>query len=393
MINYYIKNYYGYYILFFLLLILSLCKTLKPNKEDKFYKIFAVISSLFIIFRFDVEFDYVWYWIVGDNRFKDYWFYDYGFNASERFFKFLYLIVRFFDSPKLFFIITGFIFSIIFFTKVKKYSKNIFLALSFYFYLNTIYITFLIGFIRQGIAIIFSVFIIEKLLKKEYKRFVLLTFLNAIFVHKSALICLMLLPIKIFESKKNFIKCYYGIIITLAIKMEWIVKNIEFLKKYTYFFKKQETFNDLGIKVISILFLLFIGILLLKINFKIKLNQEEIFFYNIVLMGFLFYFISYKLVGGHVPLRISLYFLFYFPIYFSNYFLKIKHSNILSLYLIVLLFIFGNYRTFKYSLRERENSEERVSKQFKLMFFKDYKNLNGKYIPMNKKVDYEIRDK
>ena len=85
MINYYIKNYYGYYILFFLLLILSLCKTLKPNKEDKYYKIFAVISSLFIIFRFDVEFDYVWYWIVGDNRFKDYWFYDYGFNASERF--------------------------------------------------------------------------------------------------------------------------------------------------------------------------------------------------------------------------------------------------------------------------------------------------------------------
>lgn len=103
MINYYIKNYYGYYILFFLLLILSLYKTLKPNKEDKYYKIFAVISSLFIIFRFDVEFDYVWYWIVGDNRFKDYWFYDYGFNASERFFKFLYLIVRFFDSPKLFY--------------------------------------------------------------------------------------------------------------------------------------------------------------------------------------------------------------------------------------------------------------------------------------------------
>lgn len=110
---------------------------------------------------------------------------------------------------------------------------------------------------------------------------------------------------------------------------------------------------------------------------------------NIVFTGFLLYFIFLKLIGGHVPLRVGLYFLLYFPILISNYINRLKYKKIISLFFIIGLFFFGNYRLIKYSNIEMEI--ERVSKQFRLMFFLDYEDLNGKYLPVRGKVEYQIK--
>lgn len=268
MFKYYLGNYYGYYLLFLLLLIFSIFALIFPWKENKYYKIFSIISSFFIIFRFDVEFDYVWYWIVGDNRFKGYYYYNYAYNKLELFFKFLYSITRVLDTPKVFFMITGFIFSIIFFKSLKKYSKNIFLSLSFYFYLNPIYLTFFIGFIRQGLAIIFSFYLFEKLNNKNYKYYIFFTILNSYFVHKSALICLLFIFLKFFNNKQNIMNIFYLTIIFLSLSIDKIIFKIPFFSKYKYYLKEYPIGNNLGKNIFIILFLLFLLILFLNFIFK-----------------------------------------------------------------------------------------------------------------------------
>lgn len=191
MLNYYLKNYYGYYILFWILLLVGILGTINRKKQKKYYLIFSIISSFFIMFRFDTEFDYTWYWIIGDNRFEQYWFYQLAYKGIEMFFKIIYMITRFFENPKIFFILTGLLFSIIFFKCLKKYSNNIFLSLSFYIYLYSIYIAFFIGFIRQGLAVALSFYLFEKINKGKYLTYFCGTVVIAIFIHKSAIICLI----------------------------------------------------------------------------------------------------------------------------------------------------------------------------------------------------------
>lgn len=390
MFKFYLENYYGYYILFLFLLTFSILTLFFPYKENKFYKIFCILSSFFIIFRFDVEFDYVWYWIVGDNRFKEYYFYNYAYNRIDLFFKILYSITRVLNNPKVFFIITGIIFSIIFFKELRKYTKNKFIALSFYFYLNTVYLTFLIGFIRQGLAIIFSFYLFEKLNKKNYVLYIFFTILNSLFIHKSAVICIIFIFLKIFDKNQKIINLFYLIIIFLAFSVKKVINNFPFLHEYRGYLKRGIIQNDLGKKILIILFIIFLIILLVNLFFKIKPNEEEKFLINIIFTGFVLYFIFLKLIGGHIPLRIGSYFLFYYPIFISAYINKLRYKKVISLFFIITLFSFGNYKLIKESIREIET--ERVSRQFKLMFFLDYDDLNGKYIPKRGKVEYQIKN-
>ena len=143
-------------------------------------------------------------------------------------------------------------------------------------------------------------------------------------------------------------------------------------------------------KTIMVLGILFLSILIL--DFKSK--KKDFFVRDILEVGFILYFILLKIKGGHIPQRISIYFLIYFPIYFSDYIDKFKRRKEISVALIVLLFVYGNYQLFKASAVARNiNNKSRVSGQFKLQFFNDYKDLNGKYIPYtDQEIEYEILD-
>lgn len=390
MLSYYLKNYYGYYILFWMLLILGILGIINRKKQKKYYIIFSLISSFFIIFRFDTEFDYIWYWIIGDNRFKQYWFYQQTYTGIEIFFKIIYSTSRFFESPKFFFISTGLLFSVIFFKSLRRYSNNIFLSLSFYIYLYAIYIAFLIGFIRQGLAIVLSFYLFEKINEKKYLTYFYGIILITIFIHKSAIICLIFIFLKFMEKKRNVIRIFYILLIFVSFRIEWLVNKIGILRKYNFYFNSTTKLENLGIKTITALGFLFLAILVL--DFKSK--KKDFFLSDILKVGFILYFILIKIKGGHIPQRISIYFLIYFPIYFSSYIYKFKQRKEISIALIVLLFAYGNYQLFKSSISAKKNdNKSRVSGQFKLQFFNDYKDLNGKYIPYtDQEVEYEISD-
>lgn len=390
MLSYYLKNYYGYYILFWLLLILGILGIINRKKQKKYYIAFSIVSSFFIVFRFDTEFDYIWYWIIGDNRFEQYWFYQQTYIGIEIFFKVIYSVARFLENPKSFFILTGMLFSIIFFKSLRKYSNNIFLSLSFYIYLYAIYIAFLIGFIRQGLAIVLSFYLFKKINEKKYLTYFYGVILITIFIHKSAIICLIFIFLKFMEKKRNVIRIFYILLIFVSFRIEWLVNKIGILRKYNFYFNSTTKLENLGIKTITALGFLFLAILVL--DFKSK--KKDFFLSDILKVGFILYFTLIKIKGGHIPQRISIYFLIYFPIYFSSYIYKFKQRKEISIALIVLLFAYGNYQLFKSSISAKKNdNKSRVSGQFKLQFFNDYKDLNGKYIPYtDQEVEYEISD-
>lgn len=376
MLKNYIFNYYGYYILFFILLICSIF-----NKK-KLYLFFSWICSFFIIFRFDTSYDYVWYWIIGDNRFKEYWFYEAGYRNLELFYKFLYKIVRFLNNPKFFFILTGTIFSMIFFREIKRNNKNIFLSLNIYIYIY--YIGFLIGFIRQGLAVVISMFLLKKLEEKKYIYFILGIILNALLIHKSSIICLVFFVIKIFKDKKINLNILYTIFIILFINLEIILTNVTFFNKYILYIKKHNM-ETLSKKIILGLFILFLIAEIINKNYKIKRDLYG----ELSIVGFILYFLSFKFYGGHLPQRISIYFLIYFPIYFSNSVINLKYYKVINLILMIIFYSYGNFSIFRDS---KLPIIERSSSQFRLQFFNDYEDLNGKYIP-GYKVDYKIKNK
>lgn len=378
--NYFLKNYYGYCILFISLFFFSILSILNKKRENQYIYIFSIISSFLIIFRFDFDFDFVWYWIVGDNRFKNYWVYNFEYERIEILFKVLYKLTRFLENPKLFFVLTGIIFCYLFFNSIKKYTEKKILALSLYFYLPSLYFAFLVGFIRQGIAIVTSFFLIQLLLKKKFLRYFLGILFITFFIHKSAIICLFHLILYKIKNKK-ILTVIKIIIILFFLNIESFLKNISFFKKYIFYLQTKIEFN-LGLKIIVIvIFLYFLLEILRKIK-RIKLTEVEKYYCELINVGILIFLLTSITIGGHIPMRIGLYFLIVFPIYFSKILNKMKIKKQTEIIIIVMLFLFANFNLIRVSYNEY--FEVRKSWYFKLSFFNDYNDIVGKYTPHGK---------
>lgn len=389
MLQYFLFNYYGYYIIFLFLFLFSILSCFNKKKEIKYFIIFSIIVSFFMIFRFDLEFDYVWYWIVGDERFQGYWFYDFAYERVGIFFKFLFKLTRLSGNPKMFFIITGIIFSFLFLKSVNKYAKNKFMAMIIYFYLPSLYFTFLIGFIRQGLAIISCFFITDLLYKKKYLLYIFLIILISLFIHKSTLVCILYVVIYKINNKK-YLLLLESIIFFLVFNLEIILKGIPLLKNYTYYLQENLNFSFLGLKIVMVAGILYIfACFLIKVN-NLKLSKEDKFYNNLIIFGIgLFILLTIK-IGGHVPMRVSSYFFIFFPIFFSNIFSYLRKKRIIELLLIILLFLFSNFNLMRIANKEYKKIDLRNSWHFKLLLFNDYEDLAGKYIP-DGKVEYEYK--
>lgn len=381
MLDYFLKNYYGYYVLYILLLLFSILSILNKKREKIYFFIFSIISSFFIIFRFDFEFDYVWYWIVGDNKFKDYWVYSFEYGRIEILFKILYKLTRFLEEPKLFFIITGSIFSYFFFSSIKKYTENRMLALALYFYLPSLYFTFLVGFIRQGLAVVTSFFLIQLLVENKGLKYFWGVLFVTFFVHKSAIVCLLYLVIYKIKNKKKMIKLFKIGVILFFLNLEIFLKNISFLKKYTYYLQTKIEFN-LGAKaILIIIFYYFLLEILRKIK-KVKLSEVEQYYQEMINIGILIFLLTLITIGGHVPMRTGLYFLIIFPIYFSRVLNKLRIKKGIEIMVVIILFFFGSLNLIRVSFKEY--SKVRKSWYFKLLLFNNYKDIDGKYTPHGK---------
>lgn len=387
MIIHFFINYYGYYVLFFILFIFSILSILNRKKEKYFFLIFSIVSTFFIIFRFDFEFDYVWYWIVGDNRFKNYWVYSFEYERIAPLFKFLYGITRYFENPKIFFMLTGIIFSYLFFYGIKTYSKKKMLALSLYFYLPSLYFTFLLGFIRQGIAIVMSFFLIKLLLKKKYLKYILGIFFITFFIHRSAMICLLHLVIYKIKNRKKYIIFLKLMIILFFLSIDIILNKINI---YT-FYLDNKIHSNLGIKMIIIILILYI-LLEIIINIKkIKLFREEKFYRELISTGILIFILTAIKIGGHVPMRTSIYFFIIFPIYFGNILAIVNSQKNTQILIITFFFIFANFNLIRVSYKEYQKSNLRKSWYFKNSLFNKYEDLSGKYTPHGK-IDFKWRN-
>lgn len=384
--RYFLLNYYGYYIPYWLLILSILILQLNKNSNlsKNINKIVFSICIFFIIFRFDIEFDYVWYWIVGDTRFEGYWFYEFGYKRVEPFYKLVYQITRNLKNPKIFFIITGLFFSYFFFKSLKKYSKNQLFTLSIYYYIPGLYFSFLVGFIRQGLACVIYLFFIEKLKKKKYLSYSIVIFLTGALVHKSVLVVLLLIPVHYFymKSKSKLFVIEISSII-LFIYIDKVLKYVPFLNKYAFYLTNR-IYNFLGYKSVLLVFILYlIMIVIIKIS-KVKLSKEEKFQIHIVELGFLIFLLLGIKIGGHVPMRVSIYFLIFFPIIFSNIIDKLKKKKVIVILISGCLFIIASLNLLKIVNNEYKNLGGRASYNYKLLFFYDYNDLNGKYTPHGK---------
>lgn len=389
MLKYFLFNYYGYYIIFFLLLIFSILSNFNKKKEKKYFIIFSAITSFFIIFRFDTEFDYVWYWIVGDNRFQEYWFYDYAYKRVGILFKFFFTLTRIVGNPKLFFIMTGIIFSFLFFKSINKYAKNKFLAIIIYFYLPGLYFTFLVGFIRQGLAIISCFFITDLLYKKRYILYTTLVILISFFIHKSALICIFYVVIFKLNNKKYLLLLEF-IVFFLLFKLEIILKRIPLLKDYAYYLQEKIDFSFLGLKIVIVMVITYMFVyFFIKFN-NLKLSKKDKFYNDLIVFGIVLFILLAIKIGRHVPMRVSLYFFIFFPIFFSNIFNYLKKRRIIEVLLIILLFLFSNFNLMRIAIKEYGKVDFRSSWHFKLLLFNEYEDLAGKYTP-NGKIEYEYK--
>lgn len=393
MLKYFLTNYYGYYIIYIFLIVaivFSECSNSKKIKRKTSMFIFGLMI-FFIIFRFDMEFDYVWYWIVGDNRFQNFILYESGYKRIEGFFKLVYQITRLLNNPKYFFIITGSFFSYFFFNSIKKYSKDKLFTLSIYYYIPGLYFSFLVGFIRQGLACVIYLFFMEKLKQRKYFYYSVIMFFNGILVHKSALIVLLLIPIHYYYTKKRG-KVILVEIITfiLLLNIEVVLKITPFLKKYTfYIYNRGYTF--LAYKSIIFIFILYlVMITLIKLS-KQRLNEDEKFQKHVINLGFLLFIVLSIKIGGHVPMRTTVYFFVFFPILFTNIINKLKNKKSIIIFISGCLFIIASLNLLKIVNNEYKNLGGRASYNYKLLFFYDYNDLNGKYIPGGK-VNIKIRE-
>lgn len=155
------KIYLFIYLIVSLICIIGILK--KSNRLYKYLELFIIsIASL----RFDTGFDYFLYWMLGDKNYSGYIYYDILYDKMEFFFKRVYDLVRYFEKPELFFIITSILTFFLIFKHIKNETKNIYFV-TCYFISTSYFFKFSLFFVRQALAVAITMVASELILKKK----------------------------------------------------------------------------------------------------------------------------------------------------------------------------------------------------------------------------------
>lgn len=374
------------------------------NKEELFFKIISVFLIIISMCRFDTEYDYFTYWIVGDkslvnnpivNR-----FYQQEFEIGI---KKIYDITRFLGHSQYFFIITGFITFVLLYKIFVKESRSSLISLALCMFIN-------LGFyelIRQAIAVSIIFYFTRLSYEKKYFKFILIVLLSCLF-HSSAILCIIFLfiPRKTID-KKLWVFGTISLFIGLKYIFPFLILRVQPGYFYLLSFKAELINKNLfNLKVLTILFviIIFVEIFRKKINLFNKdfsLRGYEIYQLNIFGIGIILSLMLAFIYKGDLSRRIGMYFLVYGFLVAGNYMEVInkkiqKYIKIIVIFVVILAKIFLMIKgeepfilNRKPYINEKGNFIARPnSKGLRLFFGKKYEDMSP-YLSGERKFDRE----
>lgn len=369
------KIYMIIYIVTLLMLILSVVSS---NKF--FLKLNIVFIILLTMIRFDTGFDFYWYWLVSNNEKKYFYEVQRMYRGLEIGHKIFVDIARYLNEPQVYFAITGFITLILIMLRIKR-AKYPELSLAIFMVGNYFY-KFSLGFIRQYLAIAIIFYFSQKIEEKENNFFLFVVLFTALFIHPSAIICL--LYFLILRIKITFVRV--GVFSLLSIQFFSIIKYfiVNYLPKYSYYLEKNN-FSNFSLKEIYLYILIIACIEFLKFILKIKLDEKYYIYKQLFYLGIILSIIFSKFGGGHLPTRVGIYFYIYSILlipYILDFF---SQKKILEIILISIFLLYGVLNTYKQTVYfqnvNREVVKERSYVEYKLFFGKKEEDIHLKLLP------------
>ncbi|MGL5963681.1 MAG: EpsG family protein [Fusobacteriaceae bacterium] len=369
------------------------------NKEKKVYKILTIILASFSMVRFDVGYDYFWYWIIGDTTQKNHPILEKIFSELEFGIQKIYEIVRFLGHPQYFFIITGGITFYFIYKGIYTYSLSPILSLilfikisSGFFEANNIVMQYL------AVAIIF--YYTKLIIEGKLIKFIIIVLLCSYLFHSSAIVTLICL----FIPKKKIridILLIGNLIVYLNLKviLPTIVKVI--LPQYYYLFDYgNDRFSNMGNIKYQLSIILFYLIVtnfkkskIIKNIFKKKqISILENYYANLFIIGTLLALDLEYIFPGDLSRRVGNYFIMYGFVLFGNtfYLFSDNFSKYLKIIFLIMLSLLnirsslkfeGIYLDKKPYYDKKENLISRPnSSGFKIFINKKYEDMSP-YLP------------
>lgn len=331
-----------YYFLYPIIGIISIIG-IYLNKEKLFFKIIAIFLIIISMCRFDTEYDYFTYWIVGDksliNNSEVNWFY----HQFEIGIQKIYDITRFLGHPQYFFAITGLITFVLLYKTIGKESRSSLISLTLCLFIN-------LGFyelIRQAVAVSIIFYFTRLSYEKKYLKFVLVVLFACLF-HSSAILCLIFLFIPRKEiNKKLWIFGTINLFIVLKYIFPYLILNIQPEYFYLISFKAELVNKNLfNLKVLAILFIVIIFIEIFRRKIKLNLfnnnfslEEYETYQFNIFGMGIILSLMLAFIYKGDLSRRIGMYFLVYGFLVAGNYIDVINQKSKKYIKVIVIFIV------------------------------------------------------
>lgn len=357
----------GVYIWIYIFTFLNCFMGILTNK-----KIYYSILSMFIItlssLRFDTGFDYYWYWLLGDKTYSNHFYYNFMYDKIELFFKKIYDLCRILDKPELFFIITSIITFSFIFGYIKKNSKTPYLSAAYFIY-TSYFFRFSLFFVRQAVAVAIITYYSNLVVKGKKKLFILIIVLTSLFIHSSAIVGVIFL---LLENRKIKIKFFLFSSIGIIILKEILVilaSKVSLISKYGYLLQKNSRSELLGNRALLFFLLIILVMLIYELKNKKKLERLYIYNRNLFLVGFFLYITCKISFSGHLPYRISWYFLIHILVVISYLTNELKNKKVIQLLLIVVLFFKADIEIIKENYRNNIIQKSLKTRRDDLYYF------------------------
>lgn len=318
------------------------------NREKKTYILLTVILTTLSMLRFDVGYDYFWYWIVGDKNLENNLIVKNLFTDLEFGIQKIYELTRSLGHPQYFFAITGLITFYFIYKGILKDSGSPIMSLMMFLKIP-------IGFneanhlVMQYIAVGIIFYYTKLIINKKYIQFVTIVLFCAFMFHSSAILTLIFLFIP--KKKINIGILILGSIfayLNLKIVLPIVVSKILPQYSYLFFYGSDGKFSNIGnLKYQFLILILYIilnklqNIKIFKSFFEKKDSTFlEKYYFNLFAIG-IFLSLNLELIfPGDLSRRVNAYFIMYGFILFGNIFTMFNRYICKSLKLITLCILF-----------------------------------------------------
>ena len=353
------------------------------------------------MFRFDFQYDYFWYWIVGDKTLIKHTIIKKLYSNLEYGVAKIYDIVRWLGNPQYFFIITSLvIMGLILYTFFRD-TRNPLIAITLFLFIP---IGFLANneFIMQALAGSIVFFSTKYIYEKKYFKFIISILIVSFLFHSSAILCLSFIFIPKIKIKEKYVLLTAVCCIPILKFIFPIVIKKYFFNYYyqLYQIKYLKETNLFNLKVLGILILsiIFLEKFKNKSKFEFLLNKNfdlegyEVYQKNIFIFGYLGSLIIYFIFEGDLSRRVGFYFYYFAFLVAGNYIdiLQVKLSKIIRIVIIVLCIfteVFLIYKNNVVFLNKKPYIDKNGilnarpnSAGLKLFFRKEYKDMSP-YLP------------